>query len=621
MDSDCMLQVTVVPILGPAPTGGPRGWKPSPRQSPVLYTVRVGGRYFALLPIEELEPGWVYRYFLRGIQTDGKREPWHRELARMRSRWEGTLLPIDIDRASFGDAGPAFRTFPAPGTSELRLAFGSCRKAEGGVRGPIEKGADVLSLYSLQLAKQKDRLNEWPHLLLLLGDQIYADDVDGSVATVRGRVPRRRVLSPLDAPETVLKRDRTKFPTYAGSQSFHCTVFEDFAYAYITSWSSANVTKVLANIPTFMTFDDHEITDDWNITSSWFEQMMQSDWWVDAVTDGLVAYWMYQGWGNPLPRDGVRDQRIAILTNYAQTGRDALEELRARFRLDLTPGSSDYYYRIDVSPPVLMLDTRHDRTFAVRPASDHRSENDEILSEKQWSWLKSQLEREGPVIMGMGVPFLQFLCGDWMTLRLARSPMFNSNDDAEAYFRDIDVDWWTAFPASFLRLAKTMIGRGPFVFLSGDVHYSYGIYGRYELPGYCRNHNPLILHAVSSPLRNQWPDNHTNDPEMCSSLGFAGGSVDEIVKQAKQQAAMLCGQPKPDISWLRAFFPDAAPIFQDERKPGKASKWTRFNNIGILKVSRDQKTVKVQWLGATSPRASELKELGHLDSPTGGFIR
>ena len=165
-----------------------------------------------------------------------------------------------------------------------------------------------------------------------------------------------------------------------------------------------------------------------------------------------------------------------------------------------------------------------------------------------------------------------------------------------------------------------MIGRGPFVVLSGDVHYSYGIYGRYTLPGYCRGKNPLILHAVSSPLRNQWSDKHTNDPEMCTSIGLAGGSVKELIEQASSQAKQLCSAGGMDISWIRAFFPEAAPIFQDEHEASKKSRWTRFNNIGLLKMTQDQKSAKVHWLGAPSG-TGELRELGTLASDPGGFVR
>ena len=33
------------------------------------------------------------------------------------------------------------------------------------------------------------------------------------------------------------------------------------------------VARVLANIPTYMTFDDHEITDDWNISKKWINRV------------------------------------------------------------------------------------------------------------------------------------------------------------------------------------------------------------------------------------------------------------------------------------------------------------------------------------------------------------
>jgi hypothetical protein len=108
---------------------------------------------------------------------------------------------------------------------------------------------------------------------------------------------------------------------------------------------------------------------------------------------------------------------------------------------------------------------------------------------------------------------------------------------------------------------------------------------------------------------------------MCDSIGLAGGSVNEIVQQADSWAKQLCRPGTVEISWLRAFFPEAAPIFEDEHHAGKKSAWTRFNNIACLKVAKDQKTVKVQWLGAPSPGAGALRELGSLASAPGAFVR
>jgi hypothetical protein len=59
-----------------------------------------------------------------------------------------------------------------------------------------------------------------------------------------------------------------------------------------------------------MMFDDHDITDDWNITSGWLAHALQDRKWAAAITDRLIAYWMYQGWGNPLPASGTSDPRV-----------------------------------------------------------------------------------------------------------------------------------------------------------------------------------------------------------------------------------------------------------------------------------------------------------------------
>jgi hypothetical protein len=97
--------------------------------------------------------------------------------------------------------------------------------------------------------------------------------------------------------------------------------------------------------------------------------------------------------------------------------------------------------------------------------------------------------------------------------------------------------------------------------------------------------------------------------------------VKDITDQATRQAKQLCRPTGTEISWIRAFFPEATAVFQDERQPGKASKWTRFNNIAVLKVGKDQKSAKVQWFGAPAPGATVLSELGSIDSGPGAFVR
>ena len=58
------------------------------------------------------------------------------------------------------------------------------------------------------------------------------------------------------------------------------------------------VRRVLANHPTYMIFDDHDVTDDWNLTSAWREGVHQNPTGRRFVANALAAFWAFQGWGN-----------------------------------------------------------------------------------------------------------------------------------------------------------------------------------------------------------------------------------------------------------------------------------------------------------------------------------
>ena len=70
--------------------------------------------------------------------------------------------------------------------------------------------------------------------------------------------------------------------------------------ARVEVWRDAvpKVARVLANVPTYMIFDDHEITDDWNISPRWRMRVTNSDFGRAVIRNGLLAYTVFQGWGN-----------------------------------------------------------------------------------------------------------------------------------------------------------------------------------------------------------------------------------------------------------------------------------------------------------------------------------
>src|SRR6266700_2756269 len=115
----------------------------------------------------------------------------------------------------------------------LRLVFGSCRIAELPVpprsRGPArhepEHGPDALGACALDL--RETPRERWPDIMLLIGDQIYADDV--------GPATRQFIRQ---------RRDPSGPPGYQAAD------FMEYCSLYREAWSEPSVRWLLSVIPT-----------------------------------------------------------------------------------------------------------------------------------------------------------------------------------------------------------------------------------------------------------------------------------------------------------------------------------------------------------------------------------
>lgn len=58
------------------------------------------------------------------------------------------------------------------------------------------------------------------------------------------------------------------------------------------------VRRALANVPTYMILDDHEVTDDFNMTRRFVDQVYANDLALRVVQNGLTAFAICQAWGN-----------------------------------------------------------------------------------------------------------------------------------------------------------------------------------------------------------------------------------------------------------------------------------------------------------------------------------
>src|SRR5262249_17311433 len=240
------------------------------------------------------------------------------------------------------------------------------------------------------LIKQSDQREQtWPHVLLLIGDQIYADTPPPPLVQMRPHMKEG------------------------------ATSFEDFAAQYRYAWTTtASVRQALACIPTYMTCDDHEVTNSWNGTPTWRAQMLQSGR-EQLLVDGIVAYWVYQGWGN-LDQQEVTHPLLRIMQEAEQTGEDALEALRTCIKQTVS-GDTDlhWHYTIPTRPCIFVTNTRINRS--CTPDNDERYAPMHIMSAEQMTelrgWLQEQrtgvalLVSSVPVLLPPGIGLVEYLVG------------------------------------------------------------------------------------------------------------------------------------------------------------------------------------------------------------------
>jgi hypothetical protein len=363
-----------------------------------------------------------------------------------------------------------FRTLdPLHAGTTLRLAYGSCRKASA-------TEPDALSaLGSWLLQRLAERESLWPRMLLLIGDQIYADDPPGSQARS----------------------------------------FEEFADRYVQAWTAdGGVRQVLAALPAWMIFDDHEITNNWNITPAWRTWALQRGM-ESMLIDGLLAYWLYQGWGNCGMCDAHEDTLLTIMQQAAHSGEDALELLRARIRRAIySEKALQWDYTIATMPPIFVADVRADRPAALDGVSyeDHSAR---IMSQEQMARLRNwmQAHEQSTAVLVSSVPALLPPAIGFAEYLMGVRPLQGSSGGrvhqlghllAKRQQRTalrMGFEHWPVFHATWRELlALGTRHRRDIVILSGDVHFSYAMRAR-PIFGAGRR-QATFYQLVSSPFKN-----------------------------------------------------------------------------------------------------------------------
>lgn len=248
------------------------------------------------------------------------------------------------------------------------------------------------------------------------------------------------------------------------------------------------VARGLAHLPSLMIFDDHDITDDWNLSARWEETAYGHPFSRRIIGNALLGYLLCQAWGNAPDACVTSLQTVESLLASAEDGQlscalhdQVVDEVLQR---------GDWGYVIPSEPALVVLDTRTRRWRSERNLSRPSGLMDwEALTDLQ----QHILDQRSVVIVSpapmFGVKLIETVqrVFSWAGLSLL-----------------VDAENWMAHRGAaqvMLNIFRHTRTPGNYVILSGDVHYSFA----YQVHVRGRAEGPKIWQITSSGVKNEFP--------------------------------------------------------------------------------------------------------------------
>ncbi|MGC2166257.1 MAG: hypothetical protein WA632_09615 [Gallionella sp.] len=435
------------------------------------------------------------------------------------------------------------------------ILHGSCRKPHGGFDASTQTPLpDALTHGHTLLEQTCDDIAQRPAVLLLTGDQIYADDVAISLLAmlrqqalaITGAQEKLPLVSggssavdfldpstiPLHGRKQALQEKHNGIDSgfSSGQSENQLFTFGEFAAMYIYAFGNlpawepvwdlnalqglgvadgaadafgkqqqplrsyhstlGNIRRLLANVSTYMIFDDHDVTDDWNITQDWYDGVRQSPMGQRIVSNALAAYWGFQAWGN----DPDNFDKDLVLTIAQHLG-DANDDPQVGERYDLhTWKSRGWGFSVPTDPPIIAIDSRTQRQFESKyyPA--------QLLDRYALDWLRVEWAKlktgqqigsdtcpvfiaATPVMGYAVVEALQHLAL-WFAGKIESykwvqrlEGLLNVQGSLTGWLvNTLDAESWHSNKEGFVNFMDTVSQRMEITrctFLSGDVHYAF----------------------------------------------------------------------------------------------------------------------------------------------------
>ena len=143
--------------------------------------------------------------------------------------------------------------------------------------------------------------------------------------------------------------------------------------------------RAMANMPNYMTFDDHDITDDWYLTGRWTKRSLGTRLGKTIISNGLLAFALFQAWGNdPIGWSGNALALLLQNTLPVNFAADKKEQLRSEIAAKLENS--------DIKEDKLIDDVRGILERIVTPANLHFTGSDkETLAQNIITFLLTEI--------------------------------------------------------------------------------------------------------------------------------------------------------------------------------------------------------------------------------------
>jgi hypothetical protein len=298
------------------------------------------------------------------------------------------------------------------------------------------------------------------------------------------------------------------------------------------------VARALANVATYMIFDDHEVTDDWNLNARWRNRAFSKSLGRNVTRNAVMAYAVFQGWGNDPKKFAAADE-----ANKPNHNRQLLEETEKAFagsgpypgtqtaanRLDelsgipaTTKNQPEFHYKVP-SPQhlVAVLDTRTRRGFTgqgLRPPNLLGAGlNDQVpgtlTDGRQLLIVVSPAPVLGPHLIDA---IAQPLSQTFQDMKVGLSEVATAGGTIQSPSgpcepegrpvgaEEYDAESWFGDEVAFEKLLERIAPIGKAVILSGDVHYACSLVLDYWRKGTPEPPPSRIAQLTSSPSRNEF---------------------------------------------------------------------------------------------------------------------